>query len=1196
MAVQQLDGLIRIRQFPAVVHPRHAHELLERPEANALEAWLGGYVIASPEHRRLLEDVLGSLAWKSHGQALLIHGLYGTGKSHLQLVLHLLAALPPAWAPFLNTHPTYQRYTLPMQARRLLTVHFSLDAYAPGIMLESALHQELLRALHHAGVTIPDDWNQSISRADAWHALLAGCREQGFDGLLLLLDELSLFLASKAPELREADAAFLQFLAEMTSRYPLWLIGALQRRLSDSGALPTHSWRQVEDRFRRYALPVQEIGHVVYQRLVERLQPAEIRTLVNELHHESMALLHLPLNCGEMQLHWPFHPEAIDLLCEVANNYLSPHRSLVSILQQLPNTDLFSREATRLITPLDLYALIEDDLLADERLLPLWQAYRLLQRCQELTGNAELANVLLRLLMLAYLADRTLNVAQMQLLLFDGITTPEVADISRILHQLRRRGAYLQVLRHHDPAAETFTLTLDDAVGVDACALAEEWQRDFAPCDARVLESVLHACSDETWPFAAAEHGLQLPVEWLGSSRRVTVQYFPELRTESLSNAYEAVRGGHTDGFMLLLLPTGNSPDMPILTAAFDQDCADAVLCWRPQTTEEHHWRLWCEYAAWRRAADEDAATRRARQVRQRCLDRAEELREVVAESIRELYLAGEWFSLSSNSGAVRGQSSLAGTLGNIFAAPFSHRYPRYVAIAQHGVPSRIACQQLLLQFIAPGAVTSVPSLLAEYIERILVPFDCARMHGDSATVTPPAHDLLTPILAQANIAPLRFTDALRLLEQSPLGLTADVGGLVIACALRTGVLHGLDSFLQPMPPDVDPYEFPAFINTPAPLDDTQRRQAELLSTRLSITDMDEPLRCVYLERALRDWQNRIRQQMPQLRAAFIDWSEILQLMPWAWRDTVQALDSLHAFGDTTPTLPSMLQALGDEPVIVLDRWEEIEHAAIWWLQHRDAVATLCHATMPTTLREEAEYCRQALGAGEASVTSLPDLGARLRTLFEQFDADYRVWHESLFGAEQVNRLRSVFEQAEFRAVKLLARLPLPPPDAAARCLAALEQARSAYCPGALQEIARSGYCMRCRLPYGAPSPMPDAKALMPLATHALLEYVDLLATHPWALQAKSRIPRAPDGIARDAHALFCWKITDGAGTLLPLLNDALLGWLCRTDNSAGRRNSTTLLACLQGHDLTLAEARSQFEDWLDPEKTLTNDTILSFE
>ena len=68
---------------------------------------------------------------------MLINGVYGTGKSHLLVLLHLLTALPDAWTPFLQAHPTFRRYAKSIQEHQRLVVHFSLDEYGPQRRVEA---------------------------------------------------------------------------------------------------------------------------------------------------------------------------------------------------------------------------------------------------------------------------------------------------------------------------------------------------------------------------------------------------------------------------------------------------------------------------------------------------------------------------------------------------------------------------------------------------------------------------------------------------------------------------------------------------------------------------------------------------------------------------------------------------------------------------------------------------------------------------------------------------------------------------------------------------------------------------------------------------------------------------------------------------------------------------------------------------
>jgi len=160
-----IDTLIKLRHFPPVVHARHARALLAEHDEADLRQWVGGYAITVPEHRKLIEEILGSLAWKPHGLALLAHGMYGVGKSHLLVLLHLLTALPLSWPTFIETHSIFGRYATAMQAHKRLVIHFSLEDYHPRAALEATIRQELHRqwqlppsAFLHAGGTHCQDW------------------------------------------------------------------------------------------------------------------------------------------------------------------------------------------------------------------------------------------------------------------------------------------------------------------------------------------------------------------------------------------------------------------------------------------------------------------------------------------------------------------------------------------------------------------------------------------------------------------------------------------------------------------------------------------------------------------------------------------------------------------------------------------------------------------------------------------------------------------------------------------------------------------------------------------------------------------------------------------------------------------------------------------------------------------------------
>jgi len=72
----------------------------------------------------------------------------------------------------------------------------------------------------------------------------------GPTGVVVLLDELGLFLSAKDRAGLNADASFLQWLAQRTATSRCWVICATQRGLEEVGDIDRRTLRQLRDRFR----------------------------------------------------------------------------------------------------------------------------------------------------------------------------------------------------------------------------------------------------------------------------------------------------------------------------------------------------------------------------------------------------------------------------------------------------------------------------------------------------------------------------------------------------------------------------------------------------------------------------------------------------------------------------------------------------------------------------------------------------------------------------------------------------------------------------------------------------------------------------------------------------------------------------------------------------------------------------------
>jgi len=135
-AATRIGDLISVSPVPAVISLSGVERLRDELRAGTdaagqLRGLVGGYSLGNEEARGAFEAMARSLGREEQrGDAFLLQGVYGTGKSHLLSVLTLLCARPEeAWPAFLDTHPEHERARGGFKASRLVTA-IPLDEYA----------------------------------------------------------------------------------------------------------------------------------------------------------------------------------------------------------------------------------------------------------------------------------------------------------------------------------------------------------------------------------------------------------------------------------------------------------------------------------------------------------------------------------------------------------------------------------------------------------------------------------------------------------------------------------------------------------------------------------------------------------------------------------------------------------------------------------------------------------------------------------------------------------------------------------------------------------------------------------------------------------------------------------------------------------------------------------------------------------
>jgi hypothetical protein len=358
-----------------------------------------------------LTTLLESLRADS-GQGFFLQGHYGSGKSHLFAVLHLLLCSAHAWDALLARLPDAARRAHYAELRRALqppsavVASVSLVEHAAGerledvafAALEQALRQPLgfgpgfaadaralgeirsaLEARHAAALEAflaenqadrerlfdprrPDLLDALVRRLDLPFRVRRG-RQEFLDALaqtlvpggarraVLILDELSEFLRSE-PDARafREDVRFLQFLGEASRRLPLWICASLQEQIESTGEIDQTTFARIKDRYPvRLSLTTMHLRELVSARLVRR-KPATEAPLRALWQRLQRSFHTFSLSADEFLALYPLHPATLELLDDLLPLF-SRHRGAVDFIHYQLTGDPARRIEGRLARP-----------------------------------------------------------------------------------------------------------------------------------------------------------------------------------------------------------------------------------------------------------------------------------------------------------------------------------------------------------------------------------------------------------------------------------------------------------------------------------------------------------------------------------------------------------------------------------------------------------------------------------------------------------------------------------------------------------------------------------------------------------------------------------------------------------------------------------------------------------------------------
>jgi hypothetical protein len=1265
---------------------------LSPESAQTLAGYLSEYFTTEPENRAACRSILDSLARADGpGGAFMVRGVYGSGKSHLLAVVSLLAEFPQAWPVFLAAHLEFRDIARCFHPeRRLVVVQLALDEASPHTqpleeIVFEAVQRELRRSKYGIEVLLAApghivsvaeqfllpryerDLNEtSRALAASWAALaesdaraaasiaLRLCREQalplrfwrsraeavgllddalrdgGCGGLVILIDELGLFLAAKGKQELDADASFLQFLAQHTSRVALWLVVTIQRSLEEIGDADRHTLRQIRDRFEQHSLSIAQSRQVLSRRLVRKKDPEAFARAIAALHAAAAREAAAPFPASALAESYPLNSMALELLEGLADSVLSKTRSLVQFVQETARAGgLLERPHDDLLSPAEIF----DFFWPRMRDMPEVRAQRaafsfLESRLRNFGEDAAVALLLAKGLLLCNLAGVQWTVRQHAAALACSQVgrAPQYGRVQEALERLRRGGAYVEVSRQPGEFSDVYFLDVTTDTSELLRRRLDEILATLTEEDQRVLEFAYGACAERGLPLGAHTMPRAMPFEWLNTRRWAAVQVC-DLRTldeARLRNAAVAIENpaSREDAHLFigtLYDPRGQQQAWGKASGGVSGRFAAGLKAWLPRGASARDLDLLREYAALRILLQDPALkqSKRAREMQRLASDKRAALEQETVALVKRLYAEGQVLSTGQQAvPAPELEQEWEGVLSGLFRPALAAVFPDFPDLAPRRLLSgRHQVNQVINQFLRPDQSAVFPgSSLEAHVRDFLEPLGLAHMESGRWVVSVSGSPLVEAVLALLPEGqPTSFNDLERALAKT-LGLVREQVELAFAAMAKAGWLVPCDAFLRALP----------FEQMGTPLSE----QAPFWA-RAALIPADKHAVAVEFARALFDWElgqldlpaqqrlwqlasawaSRMRQQIPALRQSLDELRAALGHEKIMWAGAYGLLARAQSFAEKIPEaaparegLSALIEALGEFDNGAADpaRLRAIEQ---FIRQHAARLAALCAylnndalTPLPGSMVEKMKQrLSEALAQGEGLIAQADQASRLADDFFRAYSNEYHAWHDQAFAPAHFRPYLEARKSGWYRALQSLASAGLDRTGVFTQIQSALSESAAAQCTGERlpRALQQSPVCPDCGLRMGQRAALPDLHEMETRASQAIAGALAWLKQPEVMHSLEAALGCLSDEAAHPVGALLALPDDAPAEQVAAACSGeaaALLRRLIATP--AASRSVTRLQDALRGR-LSKSEAARAFSQWLDPQQSLKDDDVI---
>ncbi|MFN4180825.1 MAG: DUF6079 family protein, partial [Armatimonadota bacterium] len=701
--------------------------------------------------------------------------------------------------------------------------YISLDEFDPNAFaLETIVAKEVAAEAERKGFSLP---TETAARGEWLHAVWQTVQVNGFAGIVILLDELAMFLNAKSGESLSRDASFLQFLAQATHRVPLLLVGALQRGVEDLQRIEPYALTQIRDRFQQtWVLSFAHALPLINQVLLRKRNEAELRQRINELQRHSVWAQRF--SAEQIFSCYPFHPLTIHCLERSIGAFFSRTRSIVTFVQWSVRQSL-DKNWNELITPDLLIDHFEPDMLVHPQLRPfVHQVLPYFRRWDEgrkaRNGTEKIVKSIL-----AFQVGGEEPSAQT---LADALMK-EANEVWSQLEQLRTEANFVDAVKRTGSPEDTYRLDPQITVTDALHRRLNEAMQSLTDDDPRLLRFAWE-CRSEDWTPPPLFELRTTTVGWLRTQRRVavTVTDLRRITETQLQQTIANLASPHMDECLQLFVA------VPIAVSEQQKHFAELLKKIAPEGSSEGSKRFAHAVVALIPREPNDAELRRWKEnaavwLLSQDLSLAEsELGMKVLERVREMLPARQWetqrlmqrlYGDGSLVGLWTGDLGLAVNklIGSEFASfdelvriaaehSLPKVFPKFTTIA----PRREASAQThnaLARLILKGLPAASLDINARrWLELVAMPLGIVaiseRSHEPEISplrATTPSPELTDALLRiVGNGAPYREVEVK--LTKSEFGLTPELTQLLIASLLRLGWLLAFDRNGEALTPE----------------------------------------------------------------------------------------------------------------------------------------------------------------------------------------------------------------------------------------------------------------------------------------------------------------------------------------------------------------------------------------------------------